>query len=244
MGQSYSIYQSSFQGVENKIAQISNQYCVNLCLTSGQINDITLSGGNVYGSVTINAGCLISGASCILKSSLDDTVINDLSNKQKGSFSEQDGPFGFLESLAEIGSNTDITQQNYQQVTNDITQSMNSTCGQKTDNFNQNNIIDATNENIYGNVTINAIDRITNSKCISTNVAKNYVDNNLSNDQTATIARTSCIAAIISAIISILILGAIIFVAMKTSTNLTSRKKKTNPSPKASPKASPKTSQS
>lgn len=233
MGQSYSIYQSSFQGVENKIAQISNQYCVNLCLTSNQLNDITLTGGNVYGSATINAGCLISGASCILKSSLDDTVINDLSNKQKGSFSEQDGPFGFLESLAEIGSNTDITQQNYQQITNDITQSMNSTCANKSENYDQNNIIDATNENIYGNVTINAIQRITNTKCISTNVAKNYTDNNVSNDQDATIARTSCIAAIISAIISILILGAIIFVAMKSSTNLTSRKSNSKATPKA-----------
>ena len=199
------------------------------------MNNIILSGGNVYGSVTINTGCVISGASCILKSSLDNTLINDLSNKQKGSFSEQDGPFGFLESLAEIGSNTDITQQNYQQVTNDITQSMNSTCGNKEETYNQNNIIDATNENIYGNVTINAVQRITNSKCISTNMAKNYVDNNISNDQDATISRTSCIAAIISAIISILILGAIIFVAMKTSTNLTSRKNKTNltPTPKA-----------
>jgi len=238
MGQSYSIYQSSFQGVENKISQISNQYCVNLCLNANETNDIILSGGSVYGSVTINSGCVISGASCILKSSLDDTLINDLSNKQKGSFSEQDGPFGFLESLAEIGSDTGITQQNYQQITNDITQSMNSTCGNKSETFNQNNIIDATNENIYGNVTINSIKRVTNSKCISTNMAKNYVDNNVSNDQTATIARTSCIAAIISAIISILILGAIIFVAMKSSTNLISRKKKTNPSPKASPKTS------
>ena len=229
MGQSYSIYQKSFEGIENNVSQISNQSCVNLCATSGQLNEIKLSGGNVYGTVSINTGCIISGASCILKSSLDDTLINQQTNKQKGSYSEEDGPFGTLEALAEIGSSTKINQSNYQQITNNITQTMNSLCANKNDNFSQNNIIDASNENIYGNVSINSIHRVSTSKCISTNMAKNYVDNSQTNDQVATIAKTSCIASIISSIVSILVLGAIIFTALKTSTNLTTRKKNNPP---------------
>jgi len=182
MGQNTSINLSSYQETANDISQISNEQCINLCTDSANIN-VSITNSDV-GNLTIKEGCFINSPSCVLKASLDSTLINKLSSTQDASITS--GLFAFLDDLAEIGSNKQISENSYQKTYNKVTQQLNSLC--MTHNDTSGNIVVNINNAKVQNYLNDKTAEATKSSCIIDNMAKNYIENDLTNTQKASIS--------------------------------------------------------
>lgn len=204
MGLSLSITQNDEQSISNQISQISNEQCINVCTNDGSI-DIDISGGKVEG-INITDACFINSASCNLKSSLDSKLINSLSSKQKGDITDISGLFTLFDDLARIGGADDITQNNYQDISNQATQQMNSICLTPATE-NRPVVIDISGGNT-GFINIDNSATISKSQCVIDNVSKFYAQNSEVNDQTAKILRFGI--GLILALLAVLILAAFI----------------------------------
>jgi hypothetical protein len=223
MGQGNSIFQSSYQSINNDILQSSKSYCVNVCIDDLSVNRINVDNSTVSGTVNIKTGCIVTGASCNLKSALDNTVINKQKNQMSSEISETAGLFTILNNLATIGEQNDINQQNYQNITNDTTQSLLSVCNFRSETSNNVNIIDIDNSNITGKLELDAQNVISNTKCTQVNTIKNYIQNSQSNSMTAKIEKTGCCATIFGSLFFLII-------AMVVLKLLADHKKNTAPS--------------
>lgn len=206
MGQQTSIFQSDFQSINNDILQQSKSTCVNVCLNDFTTNKISISNSDVSGTVEIKNGCVITGASCILKSTLDNSIINDQKNQMSANITQVAGLFTILNNLATIGSKDEINQNNYQEITNETTQSLNSVCNFRNEENSNINVIDVDNDNISGNIIIDGQQIISNSQCTQTNGIKNYIQNKQSNSMTAKIEKTGCCAGIIGTVVIVIII--------------------------------------
>ena len=185
MGGKQSILQSNSMQVRNNISQISNQKCVNLCLSNQRVKLEVIR--STIGHVKIGTVCSINGASCSLKATLSNEVINDLTNTQDAKLKIQEDPWTFLNNLTSMGGSQTVEQYNYQRVTNNITQQMNSVCMNKSMNSDAPEMIyiDA----VAGNLDVTTTQTISNTSCIIDNSASNITNNNLSNSQTAAIIK-------------------------------------------------------
>ena len=205
MGQVSSIFQSSYQNINNDILESSKANCVNVCVDDLNINQIDVNNSTVSGSITIKTGCIISGASCTLKSSLDNSVINNQKNQMSATISETAGLLTILNNLSTIASTDDISQSSYQNITNDTTQSLISTCNFRDETSGNVNIIDVDNANVTGSINIDAQNVISNTNCTQVNTVKNYIQNSQSNSMTAKIEKTGCCAGIFGILIFVVI---------------------------------------
>lgn len=201
MGANLSITQNSYEDVTNQLTQISNEECINFCSDSSNFT-IVLDGGE-YGNITADSICVINSASCNLKAALDGTLINSLSNRQKGDIEDQGGLFALLGALADIGSADDINQNNYQNIMNEATQQLNSIC-QTSDANNNNYSFIAKNAKVR-NVNLTSKANISKSQCIIDNMSKFYASNNESNDQSATISKTGMFLLILIILLLVII---------------------------------------
>jgi len=202
MGPRYSITQNNYQDVSNQISQISNEECINFCSNNTDII-VNQTGGDI-GNLKIGEGCFINSPSCILKASLDSSIVNTLASEQASSISNPGGIFGALEDLASAGSSENITESNYQFITNQATQQMNSLCMNHVESGGT--ITYNISEGRVKNLVLGKKDQITKSKCVIDNMSKFYAQNNESNKQTAKIA-TAGIGAGLILIILIIIIG-------------------------------------
>lgn len=210
MGGGPSIFQSSFQSINNDILQQSKETCVNVCVQNDSLTEIFISNSDISGSVNLKTGCIISGASCIQKASLNDSIINSQKNQMSANISETAGLLTILNDLATIGQTQTINQSNYQTTTNDITQSVSSVCNFRNESNDNTNVIDITNANISGAVNINKQQVIGNSRCVQVNNIKNYLQNSQTNTMKAKITKTGCCANLFSGIISIIFLALVV----------------------------------
>ena len=148
-GGSSSIYQQSRQEIATNIAQISRANCINTCVTSAGF-DISIRNSYFKGNITSSESCFIQGASCALKSALDSTLINDQTSKQKGSIEREIDLFTFLAG----GISDNITQDNLQRISNDITQIIDSTCQNKAESDSDPYVLEVVNATFEGDVNI------------------------------------------------------------------------------------------
>ena len=205
MGQNTSIFQSSYQNINNDILESSKSNCVNVCVDDLNLNDIEINNSTVSGNITIKTGCVISGASCTLKSSLDNSVVNNQKNQMSATISSTAGLLTILNNLSTIGSTDDIDQNSYQNITNDTTQSLLSTCNFRDETSGNVNIIDVNNANVTGSVNIDSQNVISNTNCTQTNTIKNYIQNSQTNTMTAKIEKTGCCAGIFGTLILVVV---------------------------------------
>lgn len=240
MGQGNSIFQSSYQNVNNDILQSSKSYCVNVCVDDFNLNKIIVDNSTVSGDITIKTGCIVTGASCSLKSSLDNTVINKQKNQMSANITETAGLLTILNNLSTIGEQDDITQENYQNITNDTTQSLLSVCNFRSETSNNVNIIDVENSNITGKISLDSQTVVSNTKCTQVNSAKNYIENSQTNTMVAKIEKTGCCASIFSSLFS-LIFFMIALKLLASHKNSNDKNKKATPK-KATPKKATPTS--
>jgi hypothetical protein len=200
MGLSLSIQENSVENVSNQISQLSNEYCINFCTND---TSITLNIDNSeIGNIKIDTACFVDSASCNLKSSLDSTLINSLSNFQKGDITDLSGPFTFLDALARIGGGDNIDLNNYQNISNESTQQMNSIC--QTNATSTGPILINLDNDKVENLIVDKKAGISKSNCVIDNMSKFYAQNSEKNSQVATITRAG-ILAILALIIAIAI---------------------------------------
>ena len=185
MGQVQSIAQSNSMQVVNNISQISNEKCVNLCVSSVDI-DVDIVNSTV-GNITLGTYCSVNGASCTLKSALSNTITNVLTSTQKSTEKDEEDPTNFLNTLAEMGESQSIDQSNYQRVVNNVTQQMNSVCMNKDMNSGKAPIHLVNTK--AGNISYTANDQVSNTNCVIDNIATNTTNNSLTNSQTASIVK-------------------------------------------------------
>ena len=196
MGSNTSIFQNSEQDTNTRVAQISNENCVNACITDNDNTVIKITNTTVNGDINFSTACLISGAGCTLKSSLDSTLINTQSNKQSGDIDDENNIFTLFNQLFDIGSTDDINQNNYQSISNEVTQVMNSTCQNEQEITNNSLAVILNGDTINGDINLTEKGTITNTQCLITNQAKSYVKNDQKNTQIATITKGGCLGGL------------------------------------------------
>lgn len=199
MGGGLSIHQSNYQVTSNKISQVSNEECINYCTNLTNIN-VNLNNVHV-GLAKIGGACFVDSPSCVLKSSLDTELINKLSNTQSASIADLTGLFSFLNNLTSAGD--DINQSNYQGITNEATQQMNSLCLNTS-------TVGGTITYIANGGSIRELDlgktgHTTKSDCVIDNMSRFYAQNDETNDQSAKITRMSMIILIIIFVLIIIV---------------------------------------
>lgn len=211
------ISQYNYQDISNIINQISNQQCINSCTASTNI-DFSAVDTTFEGDITNQTVCQINSSSCILKSSLDTTLLNSLSSTQTGSVTELEGIFTLLQSL--IGDSTNINQNNYQSIINEVTQTVNNTC--RTDPTSTESVNLSFDAGVVeGNININAIASSTKANCVLQNISSVYANNSEANSQSAAISKidgmTLVLLAIVAVVIIIVLVLGIVFIIKPSS---------------------------
>ena len=176
MGGTNSIFQRNYQDINNTVIQNAKAVCVNICLQDDNLTNITINNSNISGTVNIKNGCVVTGASCMLKTTLDDKIINEQKNQETADISKLVGPMTLLDDLLSVGSSNDITQSNYQRITNNVTQNLLSVCNFRAESNNNIEIIDIDNTNISGTINIDRQSVVSNTKCTQINMIKNYLN--------------------------------------------------------------------
>ena len=204
MGQSNSISQKSYQDTENQITQISNETCTTTCFSDISVPiHITDSSGI---KVSVSSGCYVTGASCTLKASLNNSLTNTQKDQEKSEIKAGSDPFPVIN----FGSN-DINQSNYQKIGNNVTQDLNSVCKNSAESIINKPI--TLNDDKNDDVTEDSKAKMTNPKCIVTNAASSKVTNSQSNTMSATIVGVDCLSAIMNSVGIIVIVGGFVAAA-------------------------------
>jgi len=233
MGGNYSsIVNNDTQKISTTIAQISNEECLNTCLTGDNKLNITIIGTTFNGNIDYVEACYINGASCVLKSTVSNTLINNQTSKQQGNIKNEEDPFDFLNEL--IPSSDNINQSNFQSVSDNVSQMINSTCQNSTDVSDNDLNITLEDDTVNGNINLTLRGSSTNSKCVINNMTKNYVDNSQYSSQVASIVRESCLAGL-GAFLGIILL---LIIVKALFSGLHSDKPK-SPTPKTTPNGTP-----
>ena len=218
MGSSQSVHNKSVQDIRNSVTQISEQHCINISRNSQQI-DIHFVNSKV-GKITITTVVFINGASCNLRASLSSEIFNELVSKQKAEAEDIDGVFSgtlpwqaLANVLSGLGSSQEVTNENYQQVMNQITQILNSSCQNKVLNE------DAPINISFEGSTVKGIDigievGSSNTDCTIENMIKSLAKNDVKNDQEATAKKETGSLGGLFAIIAIIIVVFIVFIVM------------------------------
>lgn len=207
MGSNQSNSAKEILNTANNLYENSSSVCISSCDASFTGNTVVISGVDVNGNINLTNQCEAS-ASCVMQSQLDGQIQNIMSaSANQSNITEQLFPFyiGFQNK-----SNSITIQEN---ITNNVTQVLQSIC-QATDNtLVSNNTIVATNSRVGGDLNITN-QGSSNADCTINNLTRI----SLFNQQTATTNQTAkdanILGVIFIAIVIILVIGAIIMVVI------------------------------
>jgi len=202
MGSAQSNFISEAQNLENSILQASSETCIATCTNVEDNNTIIINGTSIGGNLDLTQQCKAQ-ASCIMANQLDSQVQNIVKAMAEQKQTSKTSPFSF----SFKGQNNEA--QINQNITNSVTQIMNTACQSTSDNMMVNDTIVLTNDRVGGNFVLSQSGDAT-SNCTMNNLAKQVLFNKerATADQTQTIE--SVFFLIILAIIICLIVGAII----------------------------------
>ena len=207
MGQSNSITQSSYEDTENQINQISHQTCTTTCLADINSSVTITNSKNV--NISLKDGCFITGSSCTLKSTLNNSLTNTQTDQEKSSIKSGSD----ILPVINFGSNN-VNEQNYQQIANEVTQDINSLCQLNSEsNINKPIVVD---NDMNVNYNTSTESNITNQQCIVENAASSKVANSQSNTMSASIVGVDCLSAIMNSVGVIVIMGGLVSMASIT----------------------------
>lgn len=187
----------------NSILQVSNESCQGICTANQSGNEIIISGSKV-GNITFDQQCPAT-ASCIMDSTLDSNV-TDIMNAMADQ--EAVAQLGLLNmNFSNTSNNLDI-QEN---ITNQITQIMNSTC-QANANLTQKGEMIILKNATAGNLSISNTGSAS-ATCTMTNTARAVVFNQQTSKSSQKAKRESVLAMIVIAIvIGIIAIGGLVVI--------------------------------
>ena len=158
----------------------------------------------VKGDFNVSEACFIEGASCVLKSSLDNTLINDQVTSMESSIEREEDIFTMLGNIFSPQDNN-ITNTNIQTISNSVTQMINSTCQNKAETINS-SVILLNDVVIEGDFNSNRKNGVSHTTCIINNMVKNYVENSQEADMSASIKIKGSLGSILMIAFIVLII--------------------------------------
>ena len=212
-GSQSNISQSNYQSISNIMQQVSNQECINSCTATSEL-DFSSIDSVFKGNITDTTSCQINSSSCVLKSALSTSLTNKLASTQKGSVTELEGLFTLLQSL--VGDNTNINQNNYQSIMNEVSQTVNNTC-RNDPTTTKASTFDFQGSTVDGDINLSALAGDSKAQCVLTNMSSIYANNSETSSQSASIAKidglfAAIIAIVIAVVIAVMILGILFLV--------------------------------
>ena len=187
----------------NSILQVSNESCLSQCTADTSGNTIIVSGVKAK-DFNFNSVCQ-SSASCVMNSSLDTSVQNIMKAMADQTAVTQLGLLNF--NMSNTSNSVNIEQD----ITNQITQVMNSTCQSTSTSINDNNIFIFKNSSL-DNFGIGA-SGTASSNCVMTNTARAVAFNEQTASSSQSAKRESVLAMIVIAIvIGIIAIGGLVVI--------------------------------
>lgn len=197
------------QDFMNNITQLNQQNCVSKANKQANGNVFIIQGGNINGDFYGVVETVSTDATCLIVSSMTDSVENILSATLQQTNSAATDMFNFLSS-----NKQDNTFNIEQSVTNNISQINEATCAASTTDSTSNNYFYVgTGSNIGGNYVGVTDDASASANCSMTNTMKNYTYNQA--QATATQSNTvlgmfATFLATFAFIVAIVVIGTVI----------------------------------
>ena len=188
-------YNKSVQKTQSSISQISNQKCLNICSQESSGNLIVRNSD--INNLTDIQRCNVSGASCILKSSLSASIVDDQTSNQKAKLG-----FGTI-------GDGNLSNDNYQSIATNISQFVNETCGNRSEqNTTGSTVLDGVKAN---NVILGQLGNDGHSGCVLNNMSRALTNTSQKNSQSAV---REGLGGILGTILTILFIGGFIWLFM------------------------------
>lgn len=204
MGTNISTYNQALLTSSNNIWENSSSACVATCSAPQNNPTIILNGTTVRGNVEIVAECNASAA-CAMQSQLDTQVSNIMqSMAQQSIVTTELIPISLMVAKQKTSN---IVQQN---ITNNITQNMQSICQATTNTMLNNPTIVGTNATVGGNLTIVSDGGSANADCTINNLARMSLFNSNVAQAAQSNKRKNVLGVVMIAIVMMLVLGVII----------------------------------
>lgn len=205
MGSNQSSSAKAILNDSNQLYETSSTACIANC-TALQINPtIVISNTTVGGNVDITNQCNAS-ASCVMQSTLDGQVQNIMS-----SMTQQENVTTQLLPIAFDFNNKNTSVQIKQNITNNITQTMQAVCQATSNTIQTNPTIVGSNATVGGNLSITG-GGSANASCTITNLARMNLFNQSTSTNNQTTKQASVLGIMMIAIVLIMVIGAIILV--------------------------------
>lgn len=197
-GQSQSF--TSFTDIQTDILQSSVQRCSIIC--SNEMSGNTFIWKNIKGNIKISQTCVVSDATCAMKTAFEGSIqnlIDSLVKQNATTFS------GLSLSIDKIEQETTLVTL----VQNRMSQIINATCNVSSINTMNNNYFYV--ENMEGDFTISQAGNVSGASCLMDNLAKAATDNTVKTkaEQSSKVISALAIGSLIF-IVGALIIGAIV----------------------------------
>jgi hypothetical protein len=190
------------QSIVNKILQQAQNKCVFSCKNVNS-SDINIINTTVDGDVEISQTCDIIGCSCLMKTLLDNTLINTISDNLSQAESLSDG----LLSLS-LGSSNSADVDVNTAVKNLASQIVSSNCktSEENDSYETINVVGS---KINGDFKIDQNSSISQSTCIINNLLKNFDSTSDKLAVKQSIAGSDLLKMLIIIVVIIIVVGGI-----------------------------------
>ncbi|MBL4662036.1 MAG: hypothetical protein JKY22_00345 [Flavobacteriaceae bacterium] len=190
----------STQELQNDILQVTEENCHAKCTNYDGGGTVIIDGTNIKGDLDIVQQCTAS-ASCTMNQTLQSQVEDIMSSISKQSQKSEQSFINFT-----ISNQADVSEIK-QNITNSITQIMQSSCQATSDNIQKDNIVILRNDTVGGDFTLGQKGSAS-SNCILNNVAKQVLFNKQQAKQDQSQTAENVLAIIVVAIvIGIIALG-------------------------------------
>lgn len=191
--------------VQNDIMQKSNASCTTSSSSSVQDNTVIVDNSNIGSDFTITA---VSGLNmqCQIDNNLKSNISSIISSSLNQKISTSDGIFPSIVSGSQ-------SQKVHEQITNNISQILSSTCKATSNSYFTGNTVIFKNSTISGGVTLGAVSQA-NANCVLGNMAALTLYNNEQTQQSQENTSTSFLTTLVMIIGGIILLVIVLVVLL------------------------------
>jgi len=206
MGSNQSSSAKAILNDANNLYENSSSACIATCTSIVNRPTTVVSNTSVGGNINIQAQCNAS-ASCVMQSTLDSSVENIMS-----SLSQQENVTTQLLPIAFDFNNKNTSSTISQQITNNITQNIQSICQATNTTLVNNPTTVFSNDKIGGSINIGTNQGSASANCTINNLSRIRLFNQSTSRNAATTSQSNVFGTIMIAIVIIIVIGAIILV--------------------------------
>jgi len=203
----------SNQETLNNINNVSTQNCITECTSNISNTNIDIEHSTFNGDINVQSICTITGASCLLKSAMTNSLHNTEKSEQELKDTEENDPFNVIP-LALFGSDTSDSKSVNQSIVNRVSNVINATCQNNSTSNISGTTVTVSDATVNGNININAKGDVDKSSCVQNNVASNIITNNEQSKQKDKVFQGSPLLFIIVAVTVVIIGGLLVILVL------------------------------